>query len=184
MGYSMGAELKARVVRRLIQQDREEWWCLDYGACHRVEKKWIYTRHALEEDCKELVDGLHVGVYCCLPNLSCSGTVTFLAHTALFVQSFKSSLTFTLLSYKIKIGKNEKMLVLVIKSMDLFNVTSWDRDGYHLACWKQQVLASVVSQWILKQSMVYSTLRNTRKLKIEENGLMYCWILFLKEKGK
>lgn len=47
----------------------------------------------------------------------------FLAHTALFVQSFKSSLT-ALLSYKIKTGKNEKMLVLVIKSMDLFNVTS------------------------------------------------------------
>ena len=68
----------------------------------------IYARHALEEDSEELADGLHVGVYCCLPNLSCFGTVTFLASTALFVQSFKASLTFPLLFYKIKIGKNEK----------------------------------------------------------------------------
>ena len=61
-----------------------------------------------EEAREELADGLHVGVCSCLPNLGCSGTVTFLARTALFAQSFKSSLTFTLLSYKTKIGKNEK----------------------------------------------------------------------------
>lgn len=55
---------------------------------------------------KELTDGLHVGTFCCLPNLSSFGTATFLACVALFVRSYSCSLIFPSFSYKtIKLEK-------------------------------------------------------------------------------
>lgn len=47
----------------MVQQDREGRWQLDYGGSNTKEERLINAKHALEEDPKELADGLHVGVY-------------------------------------------------------------------------------------------------------------------------
>lgn len=58
------------------------------------------------------------------------------------------------------------MLVLVIKGVDLLNVISQDKDGYHYACWTQQILAS--TGFSMKSKAVDNAMNVEEYKKIED----------------